>query len=426
VLRRFLVSEIGGCDGVQEVSERGVVASVLPLFLGLALLMVGNGLLGSLLGLRADLEGFPTVVIGVVMSMYYVGFLLGSLTIPRRLITVGHIRVFAGLAALASATALSYSLLIAPLAWGLLRFVFGLAMSGLYVTVESWLNERASNETRGRLLSVYMLVVTFGLGFGQLLLGIDDPLNATLFILVGILISLAVVPVALIKNPVPSETIPVKFSIVALARVAPLGVVAVVLSGVADGAIVALGAVYATGVGMEPGLVGVFMAASIIGGAASQYPLGYLSDRFSRRRVVLVTATAAVVIASVAAIASPTGPWLFVLAAVFGSLAFPMYALAVSMINDVMPPHQLVGAAAGIIFVYAIGSIVGPIAVSVLMQIGGPVGYFWGLAMSFVPLVLYALVRIVFTVRPKERRFINLPYRSSTAAALLAEPSDED
>jgi MFS family permease len=426
VLRRFFVSEIGGCDGVQEVNERGVVASVLPLFLGLALLMVGNGLLGSLLGIRADLEGFPTVVIGVVMSMYYVGFLLGSLAIPRRLITVGHIRVFAGLAALASATALTYSLLIAPLAWGGLRFVFGLAMSGLYVTVESWLNERASNETRGRLLSVYMLVVTFGLGFGQLLLGIDDPLNATLFIVVGILVSLAVVPVALIRIPVPSETIPVKFSIAALVRVAPLGVVAVVLSGFADGAIVALGAVYATGVGMEPGLVGAFMAASIIGGAASQYPLGYLSDRFSRRRVVLVVATGAVVSATVAAVVNPTGPWLFVLAAAYGSLAFPMYSLAVSMINDVMPPHRLVAAAAGIIFVYAIGSIVGPITVSVLMQIVGPVGYFWGLAMAFVPLVLYALVRIVFTARPKQRRFINLPHRSSTAAALLAEPSEED
>jgi MFS family permease len=426
VLLRFFVSEIGGCDGVQEVSERGVIASVMPLFLGLALLMMGNGLLGSLLGLRADLEGFPTVVIGVVMSMYYVGFLLGSLTIPRRLMTVGHIRVFAGLAALASATALAYSLVIAPLAWGGLRFIFGLAMSGLYVTVESWLNERASNETRGRLLSVYMLVVTFGLGSGQLLLGIDDPLNATLFIVVGILISMAVVPVALIRIPVPSETIPVKFSIAALARVAPLGVVAVVLSGFADGAIIALGAVYATGVGMEPGLVGAFMAASIIGGAASQYPLGYLSDRFSRRRVVLVVATGAVVLATVAAVVNPTGPWLFVLAAVYGSLAFPMYALAVSMINDVMPPHQLVAAAAGIIFVYAIGSIVGPIAVSVLMQIVGPVGYFWGLAVAFVPLVLYALVRIVFTARPKQRRFINLPHRSSTAAAMLAEPSEEE
>lgn len=426
MLRRFFVSEIGGCDGVQKVSERGVVASVLPLFLGLTLLMVGNGLLGSLLGLRADLEGFPTVVIGVVMSMYYVGFLLGSLTIPRRLITVGHIRVFAGLAALASATALTYSLLVAPLAWGLLRLVFGLAMSGLYVTVESWLNERASNETRGRLLSVYMLVVTFGLGFGQLLLGIDNPLNATLFIVVGILISLAVVPVALIRIPVPSETIPVKFSIAALVRVAPLGVVAVVLSGFADGAIVALGAVYATGVGMEPGLVGAFMAASIVGGAISQYPLGYLSDRFARRRVVLVVATGAVVVATVAVAVNPTGLWLFVLAAAYGSLAFPMYSLAVSMINDVMPPHQLVAAAAGIIFVYAIGSIVGPIAVSVLMQIVGPVGYFWGLAVAFVPLVTYALARIIFTARPKQRRFINLPHRSSTAAAMLAEPSEEE
>jgi len=425
VLRRFSYLRSAVAYGVQEVSERGVVASVLPLFLGLALLMVGNGLLGSLLGLRADLEGFPTVVIGVVMSLYYVGFLLGSLTIPRRLVTVGHIRVFAGLTALASAAALSYSLLVAPFAWGFLRFVFGLAMSGLYVTAESWLNERASNETRGRLLSVYMLVVTFGLGFGQFLLGIDDPLNATLFIVVGILISLAVVPVALIRIPVPSETIPVKFSIAALVRVAPLGVVAVVLSGFADGAIVALGAVYATGVGMEPGLVGAFMAAAIIGGAASQYPLGYLSDRFPRRRIVLVVAAGAVVVATVAAALDATGPWLFVLAAVYGSLAFPMYSLAVSMINDVMPPNQLVAAAAGIIFIYAIGSIVGPIAVSVLMQIVGPVGYFWGLAVAFVPLVIYALARIIFTARPKQRRFINLPHRSSTAAAMLAEPSEE-
>lgn len=408
------------------MSERGVVASVLPLFIGLALLMMGNGLLGSLLGVRANLEDFPTVVIGIVMSMYYVGFLVGSLTIPRRLVTVGHIRVFAGLASLAAATALTYSLLAAPIAWGVLRLVFGLAMSGLYVTVESWLNERASNETRGRLLSVYMLVVTFGLGFGQLLLGIDDPLDATLFILVGILISLAVVPVALIRIPAPSETIPVKFSVAALVRTAPLGVLAVVLSGAADGAVVALGAVYATETGMEPGVVGVFMAASIVGGAITQYPLGHLSDRLPRRRVVLVVAAGAVVLATIAAAANPTGLWLFVLAAAYGGLAFPMYSLAVSMINDMMPAHQLVAAAAGIIFVYGIGSVVGPIAVSVLMEIVGPAGYFWGLALSFVPLVLYALGRIIFTARPTQRRFINIPYRSSTAAALLAEPSVDE
>ena len=408
------------------MNKREVMASVLPLFIGLVLLMIGNGLLGSLLGVRAELEGLPTVVIGVVMSMYYVGFLVGSLTIPRRLVTVGHIRVFAGLASLAAATALSYSLLVEPVAWGLLRFAFGLAMSGLYVTVESWLNDRASNETRGRLLSIYMLVVTFGLGFGQLLLGIDDPLNATMFIIVGILISLAVVPVALIRIPVPSETIPVKFSVTALVRVAPLGVLAVVLSGAADGAVVALGAVYATKIGMEPGIVGVFMAASIVGGALSQYPIGYLSDRFPRRRVVLAAAVGAVTLATIAAVSDPTGPWLFVLVAAYGALAFPMYALAVSMINDRIPVHQLVAAAAGIIFVYGIGSVVGPIAVSVLMGIIGPAGYFWGLAFAFVPLALYALARIIFTVRPKQRSFVNLPHRSSTAAALLAEPSEEE
>ncbi len=188
--------------------------------------------------------------------------LVGSLTIPRRLATVGHIRVFAGLTSLGAATALSYSLLIDPLSWGVLRFVFGLSMSGLYVTMESWLNERATNETRGRLRSAYMLVVTIGLGLGPLLLGLDDPLDATLFILVGILISLAVVPVALIRIPTPSETIPVKFSVVSLARTAPLGVVAVAISGAAGSAVSTLGAVYATSVGMMPGLVGVFLAVS--------------------------------------------------------------------------------------------------------------------------------------------------------------------
>jgi MFS family permease len=189
------------------MSDRSVVVPVLPLFAGLALLMVGNGLLSSLLGIRSDLEGFNTVVIGVVMSMYYVGFLVGSLTVPRWLTTVGHIRVFAGLTSLVAASALSYSLLVEPIAWGVLRFVVGLCMSGLYVTIESWLNQRATNETRGRLLSVYMLVVTFGLGLGQLLLGVGDPAGFTLFVLVGMLVSLAVVPVAMIRIPTLREVV---------------------------------------------------------------------------------------------------------------------------------------------------------------------------------------------------------------------------
>jgi MFS family permease len=414
------------CENGATVNERNAVTPVLPLFAGLALLMVGNGLLGSVLGIRADLEGFATVVIGVVMAMYYVGFLVGSLTIPRWLASVGHIRVFAGLASLAAATALTYSLLAVPVAWGGLRFVSGLCMSGLYVTIESWLNQRATNETRGRLLSVYMLVVSFGLGIGQLLLGLGDPIDFTLFVLVGIVISLAVVPVALIRLPVPTEIIPVKLSLRSLMHTAPLGVVAVVVAGAAGSSVIALGAVYATKIGMEPGRVGLFMAAALIGGAVAQYPLGMLSDRVPRRRVIFGVAVAASAVALVGTAVDVDGLWVFVVAAAYGALAFPMYSLAVSHVNDVMPEHHLVAAAAGLVFLYGVGSIVGPIAVSVLMAAAGPVGYFWGLAAFFLPLAVYALIRVIFNARPVQQRFVSLPVRSSTAAALIAESSDED
>jgi MFS family permease len=417
---------VGRVTDETSVSERSVVAPVLPLFAGLALLMLGNGLLSSLLGIRSDLEGFNTVVIGVVMSMYYVGFLVGSLTVPRWLMTVGHIRVFAGLTSLVAASALSYSLLVEPIAWGVLRFLVGLCMSGLYVTIESWLNQRATNETRGRLLSVYMLVVTLGLGLGQLLLGVGDPAGFTLFILTGILVSLAVVPVAMIRIPTPSEVIPVELSLSSLATTAPLGVLAVLVAGAAGGAVLGIGAVYATQIGMTSGEVGVFMAASIIGGAVTQYPLGRLSDRIPRRRVILGVAVAATLVGVAGASVDPNSAWLLVIAAVYGGLAFPMYSLAVSNINDVMPENQLVAAAAGIVFVFGIGSVLGPIFVSVLMAVLGFAGYFWGLAAFFVPLAMYALIRVVFIARPIQQRFVSLPPRSSTAAALLAEPSEDE
>ena len=405
--------------------EPGLVASVMPLFVALALLMMGNGLITTLVGVRSDLAGFPTIVIGIVMSMYYVGFLVGSLTIPRWLAVVGHIRVFAGLTALAAATALSYELLITPVTWGLLRVVAGLCMSGLYVTVESWLNDRASNDQRGRLLSVYMLVVTFGMGMGQLMLGITSPLDPTLFILAGILISLAVVPITLIQSSSPAQVVP-EFSVAALVRLAPLGVVAVVIAGAAGSSVSALGAVYASKIGMDHGVIGVFMAASIIGGAAAQYPLGAISDRFPRRRVILVVAAGASIVAAGAALLD-TADWrLFVVAAAYGALAYPLYSLSVSYINDVIPAHQLVRAAAGIVFVYGIGSIAGPIGISALMAVIGPAGYFWGLATVTLPLVIFALYRIIFAVRPTQRRFINMPPRSSTAAALLVEMPDDE
>ncbi|HSR46168.1 MAG TPA: MFS transporter [Acidimicrobiia bacterium] len=411
-----------------ETSGTGaVVVSVWVLFLGTALLMAGNGLQGSLLGIRSDIEGFATPAIGIVMASYYAGFLVGSLTIPARLASVGHIRVFAGLASLTSSVALIHYLVVDEVTWSLLRFITGLCLSGLYVTIESWLNDRASNATRGRLLAVYMVVVTVSVGCGQLLLGAADPSGPRLFITASILISLAIVPLALSQIPAPALDPPSGVSIRALLRVAPLGVVTGALVGASNGAIFGLGAVYATRIGMSPGRAGLFVGASVVGAVITQYPLGHLSDRFPRRRVIFIAATAAVGVALLGTTVDRHSPLLFVVAALYGSLAFPMYSLAVSHINDIVRDDQLVSTAAGVLFVYGAGSIVGPIITSVLMTLFGPAGYLWSLSGFFAPVAAYSLYRLATKARPGQQSFVSLPPRTSVVAATLAEtrPADD-
>lgn len=402
-------------------TSNAVAASVWALFLGVLLLMVGNGLLGSILGIRADLEGLATTSIGLIMAAYYLGFLLGSLTIPARLASVGHIRVFAGLASLASASALCHAIVLDPFSWSVLRFVTGLCLSGLYVTIESWLNGRATNATRGRLLSIYMVVVTIGIGAGQLLLGVADPLGPGLFIGAALLLSLAVVPVALSQVPAPTAVVQSSLSVRTLVRAAPLGAVTAVLVGASNSAIFGLGAVYATKIGMSPGRAGLFVGASMVGAILSQYPLGYLSDRFPRRRVIFLAATAAVGAAVTGTAVDVDGPALFAIAAIYGSLAFPMYSLAVSHINDVMEDHLLVATAAGVLFLYGVGSVGGPILASVTMAILGPVGYLWSLAGFFAPVAVYSFYRVLTHVRPRQRPFVNVPASTAVAVSELVD-----
>ncbi|MDF1595966.1 MAG: MFS transporter [Acidimicrobiia bacterium] len=403
-----------------------VVASVWVLFLGTALVMAGNGLQGSLLGIRSDIEGFATPAIGIVMASYYAGFLVGSLTIPARLASVGHIRVFAGLASLTSSVALIHYLVVGVFTWSLLRFITGVCLSGLYVTIESWLNERATNATRGRLLAVYMVVVTTSVGSGQLLLGVADPSGPGLFITASILISLAIVPLALSQVPAPALEAPAKVSIRALFRAAPLGVVAGALVGASNGAIFGLGAVFATRIGMDPGRAGLFVGASIVGATLTQYPIGHLSDRFPRRRVIFAVAMAAAGVAGAGTAVDPDSLLLFAVALLYGSLAFPMYSLAVSHINDLVSDDQLVATAGGVLFVYGVGSIAGPIAASLMMTLLGPVGYLWSLSGFFAPVAAYSLYRLMTKARPGQKQFVSLPPRTSLVAARLAEPRPND
>ena len=242
------------------------IASAWALLLGIALIMLGNGLQGTLLGVRATLEGFGTGTTGLVLTGYFAGFMAGSWIVPRLLAKVGHVRVFAALASSASGAALLHTLFVSPLSWGLIRLVTGFSIAGLYVVAESWLNDAATNKTRGQLLSVYMIIMMGGLGGGQLLLNLYDPRGFELFVLVSVLISFALIPITLSAGRAPAFDAPESIGVRALFRASPLGVGGAFLIGIAHSALFAMGPVYATRIGLAVDRLSFFIAAALLGG----------------------------------------------------------------------------------------------------------------------------------------------------------------
>lgn len=376
-------------DFADEWTMGAAVRASWALFLGIALLMLGNGLQGSLLGVRATLEGFPTAVTGLVMSAYYVGFLAGSALAPIIVGRVGHIRVFAALASLASAAALLYAVFVTPASWGAMRLVTGFSIAGLYVVAESWINDRATNQTRGQLLSIYMVVMMAGMASGQLLLNLADPDGFALFIGVSVLISLALVPISLTASPAPSFDAPSHVGLVQLYRLSPLGVMGSMGTGLSNGALVGMGAVFAENAGLSLAQISAFMAAAFLGGVVFQWPIGRLSDRFDRRRVITLVTFAAAAVALLAELLPDIGPdigpeigvvALLTLVCVFGGLSFPMYALCIAHTNDFLEPGQMVAASASLMLVAGLGAVLGPVTASATMALAGAAGFFWCLA----------------------------------------------
>lgn len=373
---------------------RAEVHASWALFLGIALLMLGNGLQGTLLGVRAQLEAFPTSATGLIMSSYYVGFLAGSTLAPRALARVGHIRVFAALTSAASSAVLLHVVSVHPVSWMAVRLVSGVCMAGLFVVAESWLNDRATNTTRGTLLSTYMVVQMGAMGAGQFLLTAAHPRSFTLFVLVSVLVSMAAVPIALTAKPGPRFHELAHIRLAEVFRAAPLGVVGGVGVGLAHGAVFGMGAVYARNLGLSIPEVSVFMAATIFGGVVLQAPIGHLSDRTDRRRVIAGVAGAAALLAVLGAQVGSRGVGLLVLMVAFGGLAIPLYSLCIAHANDYLAPNQMVAASGSLIFASGIGSVVGPFTASVLMQLVGSPGFFWTLAGVHVLIACYALYRI--------------------------------
>ena len=372
------------------------IASAWALLLGIALIMLGNGLQSTLLGVRATLEGFGTTTTGLVMTAYFVGFVSGSVIVPRLLANVGHVRVFAALASLASGAALVHTVFVTPLSWGLIRIATGFCFAGLYVVAESWINEAATNKTRGQLLSVYMIMVLGGTGSGQLLMNLSDPRSFELFVLVSVLISFALIPITLSVGRAPPFEAPEPIGIRALFRASPLGVAGAFLIGIAHSALYAMGPVFATEIGLDVERVALFIAVALFGGLVLQWPIGWLSDRFDRRRVIVAIAWVAATASMVAGVGGIDSYAVLIAAtALLGGMSMPLYSLCGAHTNDHLTPRQIVAASATLVLVGGIGLTVGPLFAALLMQAAGPQGIFWLLTLMHACIGAYGLFRMM-------------------------------
>jgi MFS family permease len=379
----------------QTTTLRSALLSCWALLLGFGILMLGDGLQGTLLAIRADLEGFSTTVTGLIMSTFYIGFLLGSILTPKLTQQVGHIRVFAALSALASAAILVHALFVEVPVWIALRLLSGFCFAGLYIVAESWLNDRATNETRGKLLSLYMIVTYAGVGGGQLLLNLASPSEFPLFILTSVLISVAVVPLLLSAGSPPKHQESINISLLAVYRLSPLGIVGMFSVGLVTAAFFALGPVYGQRIGLDVEYISYFMTAAVVGTVILQAPIGVLSDRFDRRIILTITTLLTSLAAVLCVFASQVSTNLLLLAvALFGGLALPLYSVCVAYTNDHLKPNQMIAASGALVLTSGLGAVAGPILIASIMDYFGEQAMFWAIAVVHAFTGLFALYRM--------------------------------
>lgn len=373
------------------------LAPVATLLLSAAILLAGQGLQGTLLPVRAGLEDFSTLQIGSLGAFYFFGFTMGCLRGGDLVRRVGHIRVFLAMSAMASAAPLLHGLVVHPFVWNALRFLTGFCLAALYIVIESWLNERASNENRGIIFSTYSMITLTVMAGGQLMTLLYDPLGLQLFVITSILFSIGAVPIALSTSPTPLQPASTSIDIPALLSVSPSGTFGCFATGLANGAFWSLTPVFAGSVGDAARMAAGLMAAAVIGGALAQWPLGLLSDAISRRKVLVgiafAGAVAGIALTAFAGLANPT--LVLALIALWGAMAFPLYTVAVAYANDYADPAEFVKVSGGLLFVYGIGAIAGPFIASVFMDWQGKSALFVFTAIIHVLLIVVVGIRFL-------------------------------
>jgi MFS family permease len=375
-----------------------VLAGIWALLLGILLIMLGNGMHFTLIGLRGGIEGFSATELAVVTSAYSVGLLSGARLSPGLIRRVGHVRVFAALGSLMSAGLLAFPLLAEPWAWTPLRLLVGFCMSGIYVTAESWLNDASTNQTRGKVLSAYMFAQTLGIIGAQGLLTLGDAATATLFIGASILVSVSFAPILLSASRAPTTEVARPMALRDLFSGSPLGTVGIFLLGAVYSTQSGMGAVFGTQIGMTADQIALFVAMLFGGALVLQFPIGWLSDRMDRRKLIFGAAALGAA-ACAAGWVSGGELWALMAVAFFaGGVTTPLYALFLAYTNDFLSAEEMPAASGGLVFTFGLGAIVGPLVTGWAMESLGPFAFWLALGATFAIIALYALYRM--TQRP--------------------------
>lgn len=373
---------------------RRELQSISSLLFGIAIVLLGSGLLGTLVGVRAAQEKFDPVIIGFIQSAFFVGYVLGTYFCPPLIKRVGHIRVFATMAALGSAAAMGFALWVHPLSWALLRMVSGISVVGLYMVVESWLNEQSSHHSRGRVFAIYMSITLVALGLSQFLLLIEDTNGFIRFALATVLFSLALIPVALTQMVEPKPIPAPQSKLKGLYAISPLGVMGALVAGLSSGAFWGMGAVFTHRMGLSVSDTSTFMSAVIFGGALLLWPVGRLSDYWDRRSVlILVSFVSAATVLGASIILGGSAMVLLLFAFLYGGSSFSVYALAVAHLNDHLKPGEVLEATRSILLVYGVGSALGPVMAGLCMTAWGAPTFLEYLAVILAFLGLFGLYR---------------------------------
>jgi len=406
------------------------------LFLGMSLIMLAHGYQGSLLGVRAVQEEFSLIATGFMLSGFYIGYFIGAKTIPGFIFRVGHIRVFAAFASIASIVILMHSIFIHPFTWFILRVITGISMVSIYTIAESWLNDRSSNKNRGSVLSIYMIVLYGSMAIGMFFLNFSKPENFQPFILVSLFMSLALIPILLTKRKAPTFKKITGMSLRELYETSPLGMVGSLFYGTTQSALFSLLAVYAASMNFTIFEISVVTFLLAISGAVAQFPIGKLSDKFDRRLVIIYTTFGASFFALCAILASrqmylpgdlgTSKTWFYIFLILFSFCSLPMFAIIFAHTNDFIPKEKFVAAGAGLQFAFGLGAISGPFLCSIFMNLIGSNGYFVFLIIFHSIIGLFAIhrMRIRETEDNPDSQFTAMP-QTITPVGMELNPTTE-